>query len=189
MGRMTLLLGGARSGKSRYAQEWAEQRGGNVLFIATAQSLDDEMSDRIRRHQQERPAHWTTLEAPLGVGAAARKALAGAVVPCTTVVLDCMTLLASNVLLAQGEEATVREITDTLLAEVDAILAVCRAHDADWLIVSNEVGMGIVPISKMGRDYRDALGTANQRLAVAADEVLLFVAGLPWRLKEAKIDS
>ena len=183
MGQITLLLGGARSGKSRHAKQWAEDRGGNVLFIATAQAFDEEMRERIANHQQERPATWMTLEAPLEVGAAAGVALTEAFEPCTTVVLDCMTLLASNVLLAQRADASVREITDALLAEVDAILVACRAQTADWLIVSNEVGMGIVPATRMGRDYRDALGAANQRLAAEADEVLLFVAGLPWRLK------
>lgn len=189
MGRMTLLLGGARSGKSRHAQQWAETRGGRVLFVATAQAFDAEMLVRIANHQQERPADWSTLEAPLGVGAAVDLALSDALEPYKTVVLDCMTLLASNVLLAQREDASVREITDALLVEVDAILAACHAHNADWLIVSNEVGMGVVPATRMGRDYRDALGAANQRLAAEADEVLLFVAGLPWRLKPAKTGS
>jgi adenosylcobinamide kinase/adenosylcobinamide-phosphate guanylyltransferase len=181
MGSMTLLLGGARSGKSRHAQQWAEARGGNVLFVATAQAFDDEMRVRIANHQQERPDGWTTLEAPLDVGAAVDGALRETPTPYGTVVLDCMTLLASNILLAQREDASVREITDALLVEVDAILAACHTHNADWLIVSNEVGMGVVPATRMGRDYRDALGAANQRLAAEADEVLLFVAGLSWR--------
>lgn len=182
MGQLTLLLGGARSGKSRHAQEWAEARAGNVLFVATAQAFDDEMRERILRHRADRPASWHTLEAPVQVGAAVEETLR-AWADCHTVVLDCMTLLASNVLLAQPEAASVREITAAVLQEVDAIVRACAAFDADWLVVSNEVGMGLVPTTRMGRDYRDALGTANQRLAAAADEVLLFVAGLPWRLK------
>lgn len=184
MGRLTLLLGGARSGKSRYAQEWAQARGGRVLFVATAQAFDDEMRERIDRHQQERPTGWRTLEAPLAVGDAVAEAFAEAPETYGTVVLDCMTLLASNVLLAQPEEATVHQITDALLAEVQEIVTLCRRHPGDWLVVTNEVGMGIVPMTRMGRDYRDALGAANQHLAATADEVVLFVAGIPWKLKE-----
>lgn len=178
-GRLIFLLGGARSGKSRYAETWAREQGGNVLFVATAQAFDDEMRERIARHRQERPAGWTTVEAPRQTGAAIQAALAGH----DTVLVDCITLLASNVLLALPEDVAQDAVNRAVLAEIDALLAVQAASAATWLVVSNEVGMGVVPPTRLGRFYRDALGYANQRLAQAADEVLLLVAGLAWRLK------
>lgn len=178
-GRLILLLGGARSGKSRYAETWAQAHGGRVLYVATAQAFDDEMRSRIARHRSDRPAHWTTVEAPLQTAAAIRAALPGH----DTVLLDCITLLASNVLLALSEDAAQEAVNRAVLAEIDELLAVRAASAATWLVVSNEVGMGVVPPTRLGRFYRDALGYANQRLAQAADEVLLLVAGLPWRLK------
>jgi len=187
-GHVTLLLGGARSGKSRYALEAALARPGAVLYVATAQAFDDEMSERIVRHRAERPAHWQTLEAPLHLGQALAGALQDPAQAPATVVVDCLTLLASNVLLALPEEATQEQANAAVLAEADALLHTWRAQAAPGarlLIVSNEVGMGVVPPSRLGRYYRDALGYANQRIAAQADEVLLLVAGLPWRLKPA----
>lgn len=179
---MILLLGGARSGKSRHAEEWARQRGGRVLFVATAQPFDGEMQARIARHRAERPAAWATLEAPLGVAAALRAAYPGGL-PFDTVLVDCLTLLASNVLLALPEDAPQEEVERAVLEETGALLDLAAASHATWLIVSNEVGMGVVPPTRLGRFYRDALGRANQRAAAAADEVLLLVAGIPWKLK------
>ncbi len=178
-GRLILLLGGARSGKSRYAEAWAQAHGRRVLFVATAQVFDDEMRQRIARHRSDRPSAWDTVEAHLHVGAAIRAALAGH----DTVLVDCITLLASNVLLAQPEDVAQDAVNQAVLAEVDDLLAVQATSSATWLVVSNEVGMGVVPPTRLGRFYRDALGYANQRLAQVADEVLLLVAGLPWRLK------
>ena len=178
-GHLIFLLGGARSGKSRYAEAWAQEHGRRVLYIATAQAFDDEMRQRIARHRADRPASWTTLEAPRQTGAAIRSALTNQ----DTVLVDCITLLASNVLLALPEDAPQDEANRAILAEIDALLAVRASSSATWLVVSNEVGMGVVPPTRLGRFYRDALGYANQRLAQSADEVVLLVAGLPWRLK------
>jgi adenosylcobinamide kinase/adenosylcobinamide-phosphate guanylyltransferase len=184
--RLIFLLGGARSGKSRHAQEWAEQHGRRVLFVATAQAFDDDMQARIARHQAERPATWTTLEAPLRAGNAIAAALEAVPAAAThdVVVVDCLTLLTSNALLTLPEDCTQDEANAIVMGEAEELLAAYEASaPAVWLVVSNEVGMGIVPPSKLGRLYRDALGRANQRLAQAADEVLILVAGLPWRLK------
>lgn len=178
-GKLIFVLGGARSGKSTYAQRFAEQHGGNVLFVATAQAFDGEMAQRIARHQVERPAHWQTLEASLHVG----DAITHAGGRHDLVVVDCLTLLASSVLLALPEECTPDEANRAVVAEAEALLAAHQNSLATWLVVSNEVGMGVVPPSRLGRFYRDALGYANQHIARAADEVLLLVAGLPWRLK------
>lgn len=179
--QLILLLGGARSGKSAYAESWARAHGRRVLYVATAQALDEEMRDRIAHHRASRPPDWRTLEAPRNVGRAIRDTVAGE--SFDTLVLDCVTLLASNVLLALPEDAGQSAVDAALLAEIDDLLAAYRAGDATWLVVSNEAGLGVVPPSRLGRLYRDALGRANQRLAAAADRVLLLVVGLPWELK------
>jgi len=176
---ITLILGGARSGKSAYAEQLAAQRGGSVLYVATAQAWDDDMARRIAAHQAQRPAHWRTLEAPLNVG----QAIKGAP-PADVVLIDCLTLLASNVI-APLDTADQALADQALQAEIDALCAAFRPQ-AHWIIVSNEVGLGIVPAYPLGRVYRDALGRANQRLAALADEVLFMVAGLPLAVKSPK---
>jgi adenosylcobinamide kinase/adenosylcobinamide-phosphate guanylyltransferase len=180
MSSLILLLGGARSGKSTTALRMAAERGGDsVLFVATATASDDEMAARIAQHRAERPAAWQTLEAPRRVG----EAIAQIVPLPDVIVVDCITLLAANALLALPESCTPAQANAAILAEIDSLLAAQRASAAAWIVVSNEVGMGIVPPYRLGRLYRDALGSANQRLAAAADEVHLLIAGLTWRLK------
>jgi adenosylcobinamide kinase / adenosylcobinamide-phosphate guanylyltransferase len=181
--KLTLILGGARSGKSALAQKMAAEGDRAVLYVATATAGDEEMATRIAAHRAERPAHWRTLEAPLQVGPAITAALgaAGAAV----VLVDCLTLLANNVLGWLPETISAPEAEAALGVEIEALLTAYRASAAEWIIVSNEVGLGLVPPYPLGRLYRDALGRANQRLAVAADEVLFMVAGLPLALKSA----
>lgn len=181
MGRLRFLLGGARSGKSTYAENWARDQGDRVLFIATAQAFDEEMIQRIQRHQIDRPAHWDTLEAPQQVAQAVKSQFHH--LPHDTIILDCMTLLVSNLLLSLSETVDQERVDAVVLQEIDALLALISESSADWLVVSNEVGMGVVPPTRLGRFYRDALGKANQRLASQANDVLLLVAGLPWKLK------
>lgn len=178
---LILVLGGARSGKSSYAEKLAGElsEGCGVLYVATAQAWDDEMRARIAKHRDDRPASWRTVEAPRDAGAAAAFALAGEPV----VLLDCMTLLTSNAILALPEGATAREAEAAALAETVAILEAFSASAASWIVVSNEVGLGIVPAYPLGRLYRDALGRANQRLAAESDQVVLMVAGLPMKVK------
>jgi adenosylcobinamide kinase/adenosylcobinamide-phosphate guanylyltransferase len=179
--RLIFLLGGARSGKSTYAEQWAHEHGDRVLFVATAQALDDEMRERIARHRESRPDSWHTLEAPRNTGDAIQAALTGNAFD--TVLVDCITLLATNALLSLPDDADQFAADAAILSEIDALIAAYRTSRATWLVVSNEVGMGVVPPTRLGRFFRDALGRANQRLAQAADEVLLLVAGLPWKLK------
>ena len=179
---MTLILGGARSGKSAFAQKLAAGRGQAVLYVATATAGDEEMAARIAAHRAERPAHWRTLEAPTGVGNAIGANAAAAEV----ILLDCLTLLANNSLMRLPEPVSEAAAAVALNDEVEGVLAVYAASSAEWIVVSNEVGLGLVPPYPLGRIYRDALGRANQRLAAAADEVLFMVAGLPLRLKPAQ---
>ena len=177
--RLIFLLGGARSGKSRYAEEWARKHGGNVLFVATAEAHDDDMRGRIADHRAARPTGWHTLEAPRD----AARHIASCDFLHETLILDCITLLTSQVLLGLPESATQQEANAAILKQVERLLDVFARSDATWLVVSNEVGMGVVPPTRLGVLFRDMLGRANQRIAAQADEVLLLVAGIPWRLK------
>jgi len=174
--RLTLILGGARSGKSEFAQALARQRGGDdVLFVATAEALDDEMRARIRDHRAARPAGWRTLQAP--------RRIAGEMLPASerVVLVDCMTLWVSNVLLAEENTAT-----EVMLQELGELLEWYRAARCEMIVVSNEVGMGIVPDNALGRAYRDLLGMVNKRIAEVADEVFLLVAGVPMEVKSRR---
>lgn len=180
---LTLVLGGARSGKSSYAEALAAEQNGDVLYVATAEAWDDEMRRRIAAHKAQRPAHWQTVESPRHPGAAIRAALGELGSPPNIVLLDCLTLLANNVLIALPEAATEAAATAALMEEVDELLAAWDTCGGDWIVVSNEVGLGIVPAYPLGRLYRDALGRANQHLASVADTVIFMVAGIPMRLK------
>jgi adenosylcobinamide kinase / adenosylcobinamide-phosphate guanylyltransferase len=183
--RLTLLLGGVRSGKSARALALAEPRltsGRRALFVATAQAFDDEMTRRIAVHRAERSDAWHTLESPHDLPADLAHTLAAE--PYAVVVIDCLTLWVSDVLLSLGEdddaEAIVAERTRALLA------ARAARPDVPWVVVSNEVGLGVVPPTSLGRRYRDALGRANQLVAAAADDVTLMVAGLELPLKRSE---
>ena len=174
--RLTLVLGGARAGKSTYAQELASSGGGRVLFVATAEAGDADMETRIEAHRESRPAEWDTLEEPLD--------LVGALAPVAdrydTVLLDCLTLWVSNLLLRGGEdEAAEADIP----GEVGRLLEAYERGTASWIVVSNEVGLGVVAPTRLGRLYADELGRANQVVAAAADDVFFLAAGLPLNLK------
>ena len=174
--QITLLLGGARSGKSHYAQQLAGELGSKVLFVATGEGLDEEMQARIAEHRKDRPKNWRTLEIPTGIGKGIEKQIGDAEV----VLIDCLTLLISNLL--RGELAYL-EAEKRVTAELNELIAVMDRLDASFVIVSNEVGMGLVPETKLGRIYRDLLGKANQLLASHATEVYLMVACLPVQIK------
>ena len=170
----TLILGGARSGKSTCAERRAAESGRPVLYVATATAGDDEMAERIAAHRAARPAAWRTVEAPLDPAAAIREHAR----PGHLVLLDCVTLWVSNRLLAEPTSTDAE-----LVAQAEAIAEAARAREVDLVAVSNEVGLGVVPPYPLGRRYRDALGRVNQALAARADEALFLVAGLPLRLK------
>lgn len=182
---ITLLLGGVRAGKSgkalALASAYASAHACEVLFVATAQAFDDEMSQRIAAHKSERPAHWHTLEEPVDIATNIISALHGRP-NIGVIVIDCLTLWVSNLLLSASDsdnvEAQVGARTVELLTAISQLPTPIHV-----VIVSNEVGLGIVPPTALGRKYRDALGRANQLVAAAADHVTLMVAGLELPIK------
>ncbi len=164
----TLVLGGARSGKSAYAQQEAERGGIPCVMIATAEALDAEMQARIAQHQAERGSQWRTVEAPLELAEAIASLQAGDIA-----VVDCLTLWVSNLLMRDRDIAVEGQALETAL----------RTTPATVWVVSNEVGWGIVPDNALARRFRDECGRLHQRLAKAADSAVLVVAGLPTKLK------
>ena len=181
MSRLTLVLGGVRAGKSAFTQRLASS-GKRVLVVATAEAGDAEMAARIAAHQASRPAEWATLEAAVDVV----EALAPVVDGYDTVLLDCLTLWVSNLLLRVPDPASPGE---AVAAEAEALLALQRRSDAAWVVVSNEVGLGVIPPSELGRAYEDALGRVNQLFAAQADSVYFMAAGLPLQLKGERESS
>jgi adenosylcobinamide kinase/adenosylcobinamide-phosphate guanylyltransferase len=167
------VLGGVRSGKSRFAQRIAE-RAGSVTFIATAQRRDDpEMCAKIERHRADRPATWATIEEPLDLG----RTIHEAGKDCDILLIDCLTLFASNLLEAHLANP------GQMQAQIDQLCQALGSAPCSIILVSNEVGSGVVPAYELGRHFRDLVGEINQRVASLADTVLLMVAGLPFALK------
>lgn len=173
---LTFLTGGARSGKSARAVLLAAASGRHVTFVATAQARDAEMADRIRLHRAERPARWTTVEAPLDLGPAI-----GGVDGASVGIIDCLSLWVAN-LLERGD--TGPEID----AAAERAAAACAASTADWFVVSNEVGMGLVPMHPVGRGYRDRLGRVNATFSHRASLAQLMVAGRALTLGDHNLD-
>ncbi len=167
----TLVLGGAASGKSAFAQQLAEQHPGSLLYVATAQSGDAEMAARIARHRQARGSRWQTLEAPLDL-----TGLTSVATGHGAILVDCVTLWLTNLLLAH-------ENVDQVLTAVEAFVATFTQLPAPLILVSNEVGQGIVPDNALARTFRDLAGGVNQQLAAAAGHVWLVTAGIPLKLK------
>jgi adenosyl cobinamide kinase/adenosyl cobinamide phosphate guanylyltransferase len=166
---LTVLLGGARAGKSALALELAGDHDGPVVYVATAEPGDDEMATRIAQHQRERPAEWRTIEEPFEL----RSALAS-VEPEACVVVDCLTLWVSN-LLARGED---------VVAEAEAVADLAAGRSSPTIVVSNEVGLGIVPAVEVAREYRDLLGAVNAAFVRRAADAAFVVAGRALPLQE-----
>jgi adenosylcobinamide kinase/adenosylcobinamide-phosphate guanylyltransferase len=163
----------------------APKLGQRVVYVATAETLDDEMHARAEAHQARRPRHWHTLEAPLRIGTALQTSPEAAAAE--VILLDCLTLLVSNLILAGGPVAPEPDVGTAwarVQGELEALLAAHRSLGAHLIVVSNEVGLGVVPAYGLGRTYRDCLGRANQWLAQAASSVILMVAGLPVDLRQ-----
>lgn len=164
-----LILGGARSGKSRYAQTLAEAFDDDLIFIATGEAFDDEMAERIAHHRADRGPRWDTIEAPLALGEAIRSHAA----PGKLLLIDCLTLWVSNLMHAERD----------IVAATDELIAAIGDARGPVILVANEVGLGIVPDNALARRFRDEAGRVNQAVAAAANEVSFIAAGLPLRLK------
>lgn len=187
MGRIILVTGGARSGKSGHAERLAAAKGGAIAYIATAQALDSEMEDRIARHQAQRPPTWQTFEAQLAPSVVVEAE--GGRHDC--ILLDCLTVLVTNRILAHevdwetASPEQVAAIEINVLAEIEALITAAAAIPGTLIAVTNEVGFGIVPGTRLARFFRDCAGRVNQRMAAAADEVHLVVSGIPVPIKKA----
>lgn len=187
MGDLIFITGGARSGKSTFAEKMAQQLGGPVTYIATAYPSDGEMQDRIKKHRQQRPQHWSTVEEPLHVSRVIKKVGDRPGI----ILLDCLTVLVTNMLFLEEEFPqdddynfdVKEEVLQAIEEEVEKMVLAAKECLASVIVVSNEVGMGLVPPYRLGRLYRDTIGRANQRVAAHADQVFFVVAGLPMRLK------
>ena len=181
-----LIIGGARSGKSHFARELGLKSAQPVLFVATAVAGDEEMRQRIEKHRKTRPATWSTLEVTTHIGNRIRQKIGKA----QTVIVDCITLLVNNIFNQYsdpaGELIDVPLIEKEVMAEIDELVDCINQVNTSFIIVSNEVGLGLVPDNRIGRLYRDLLGRANQVLAQCADEIYLMAAGMPVRIKPAK---
>ena len=167
------MTGGARSGKSDFAQDMAEKIEGKRVFVATAQAFDEEMDERIQKHQENRGTLWDTLEEPINLGGTIRSILG----QYKTILVDCLTVWMSNLLLEYPDQ------NERISEIVDDFFSGLSESDETIIVVSNEVGMGIVPDNKLARDYRDQLGFLNQRMARRADEVYVLFSGIPVKIK------
>ena len=183
--RLTLVLGGVRSGKSAFAEELVRELDSEssrpTRYLATGQVTDAEMAERIRRHRERRPAHWLTIEEPLEPATALANALTIPNSP-GAILLDSLDVWVANLLLAHENDAPAA-VESLALAELERLLDACRQGDTNSVLVSSEVGLSPVPPNVLGRRFQDLLGTVNQRAAAAADAVYLVVAGIPLQIK------
>lgn len=180
MAKIILVTGGARSGKSVFAEQLAESYGQRVAYIATAEIWDREMAERVEIHRDRRPEQWLTFEAPLQ----AQAVIAEAAASCEVILFDCLTVYTSNCLLAVPEDAGAHRRSQSVLSSIDMLVQAAQGCQGTVIFVTNEVGDGIVPENKLAREFRDLAGWVNQRVAKAADEVFLVVCGLPVEIKQ-----
>ncbi len=172
MGKITFILGGARSGKSNYALMLAKKRAQKTAFVATCQALDNEMKQRIQLHKKARPADWQTFEEPYDILKVLKKI--GGKFDC--IVIDCLTLMVSNLMLSKYNNNFIE-------AKITEIIKHLKKIHGRSIIVSNEVGLGIVPVNRLARNFRDIAGSVNRIVARDADEVLFIVSGIPVQVK------
>ncbi len=180
MGKIILVTGGARSGKSRFAEQYVARVGQHIGYIATAEVYDEEMAFRVKLHRQRRPAEWKTYEAPLDAHVALREAGR----ECDAVLFDCLTLYMSNIICSLDSIADSHQNYSLAKEKLDALIDQAKANRGTTVFVTNEVGSGIVPGDHLSREYRDVAGIANQWMARAADEVYLVVCGLAVNVKK-----
>lgn len=186
MGNIILVTGGARSGKSSFAEKMASSLGKEILYVATSIPFDNEMKDRIRKHKRQRPADWDVLEAFCDLDTS----LSGAIEEHKAILLDCITVMVSNILFSSGEVDwesidmhNVNILEANVIKEIDKLIKASELSDIPFIIVTNEIGMGIVPENRLARIFRDIAGRVNQRIAGYANEVYLVVSGIPVKIK------
>jgi len=177
--KLILITGGVRSGKSLFAESFAEKLGGEISFVATAQALDEEMAERIKQHRTNRPFQWKTYEEPYQVAQVIQKVGEKTEV----ILLDCLALLVSNFMQDYQEGIPNQSLADSIIGKINEITSEALQCPVTVIIVSNEVGLGLVPVNPMGRFFRDILGKANQIIASSSDQVYLMVAGIPLLIK------
>ncbi len=185
MGKIILVTGGARSGKSSYAESILKDND-NVIYIATAIAFDDEMKDRIKKHQNMRNKKWETVDAYRNL----KEVIAAKSKNRDALFFDCVTIMVSNLMIIDRDvnwdiisQEKLNEIEGEVLREIDALMEAMKAFRGTSVLVTNELGMGIVPEYPLSRYYRDIAGRVNQRIAAAADEVTLVVSGIPLKIK------
>jgi len=183
MGKITLVLGGTKSGKTSFAQNRAgdlsESAAGGVLYIATALALDGGMKKRIAAHRLSRPGHWITVEETYKVSGILKKEAEAK----TAVIIDCLTMLATNIIMRLGDEPNREEAQELVTTEVKDLLSAAADVDAEVIIISNQVEVGLVAPTRLGGIFQDIAGISHQIIAAAADEVILMTAGIPQKLK------
>jgi adenosylcobinamide kinase / adenosylcobinamide-phosphate guanylyltransferase len=185
MAKLILVTGGARSGKSTFAEGKAKEFGQKVLYVATSMPIDDEMKQRIVKHRAQRPAQWETFEGYKNLDSK----LIGIIQDKDAVLLDCITIMTSNLMLDECYDwdnltrDKVEEIENLVEHQIERLISVAKMSEVPFILVTNEVGMGVVPPSAIGRDFRDIAGRINQILAKVADEVYFCVSGIPMKVK------
>jgi len=178
-GKLIFIIGGARSGKSNFAEKIAAKANQEVAYIATGQPLDDEMKIRIKKHKDRRPINWETYEEPIEV----RELVSRLGLEKEVILIDCLTLLTSNLLLREEDKVEDQKWQEEILLEIKRLAEISYKVPAQVIIVSNEVGMGLVPDNPLGRVYRDILGKANSIIVDKADEVFMMVSGISLKIK------
>lgn len=186
MKKTILITGGARSGKSSFAEEMAKNIGSEILYIATAVPFDDEMKDRIKKHQEQRPKHWKTVEMYSDFDQLLNLNVFRS---CDCLLLDCLTIMVTNLMMASEQDfdkcsqQRIHDIEDNIHHEVKKLINICEKNNKKLIMVTNELGMGLVPANRFSRTFRDIAGRINQYAANKAEEVYLTVSGIPMKLK------
>jgi adenosylcobinamide kinase/adenosylcobinamide-phosphate guanylyltransferase len=185
MGKLILVTGGARSGKSSFAEEHARKLGKNIIYIATAIPFDEEMKLRVKKHREQRPSHWETVEAYKDLDCVLKYKVEGK----DGALLDCITVMITNIMMDELRDwdnikaEDMEHVEKRVNEEIKKLLSLVESTDITFIVVTNEVGMGIVPEYPSTRLYRDVAGRANQMIAKEADEVYLCVSGIPMKIK------
>jgi len=185
MGKLILVTGGARSGKSSFAEQYARKLGENIIYIATAIPFDEEMKLRVKKHREQRPSHWETVEAYKDLDCALKYKVEGK----DGALLDCITVMITNIMMDELRDwdniksEDMEHVEMCVNEEIKKLLSLVKSTDITFIVVTNEVGMGIVPEYPSTRLYRDIAGRANQMIAKEADEVYFCVSGIPMKIK------